>query len=77
MLYQRTIAGQSGEFTTSHLTAASSPKIAVVPIDQVGQLNRPNLKPLHDSLVDSDGGGWRPMTPIRTGLMHFLIGKMN
>jgi hypothetical protein len=77
MLYKRTIAGQSGEFLASHLTSTSTPGIAVILAKDVKQLNRPDLKLLHDALIKSDGEGWRPTTPIRTGLMHFLIGKMN
>ena len=77
MLYNRTIAGQSGDFTTKHLSSPSTPNIELVPIEQSRQNNRPDLKSLHESLVLADGDGWRPMTPLRTGLMHFLIGKMN
>ena len=77
MLYNRTIAGQSGDFTTKHLSSPSTPNIELVTVEQSKQNIRPDLKPLHESLVLADGDGWRPMTPIRTGLMHFLIGKMN
>jgi len=77
MLYNRTIAGQSGEFTTKHLSSPSTPNIELVPVEQSRQNNRPDLKSLHESLVLADGDGWRPMTPLRAGLMHFLIGKMN
>lgn len=76
ILYSRTIAGQSGDFTTEHLTSPSVPKIELVVVEDSVQDNRPELKTLHESLVLADGGGWRPMTPIRTALMHFLIGKM-
>ncbi|MDP6333194.1 MAG: hypothetical protein QF479_01000 [Candidatus Poseidoniaceae archaeon] len=77
MLYKRTIAGQSGDFTTEHLTSPSTPHIELVPVEQSMQSKRPNLESLHESLVLADGDGWRSMTPIRTALMHFLIGKMN
>ena len=77
MLYNRTIAGQSGDFTTKDLTSPSTPSIELVPVDQSRQNIRPDLKSLHKSLILADGDGWRPLTPIRTGLMHFLIGKMN
>ena len=77
MLYNRTIAGQSGDFTTKHLSSPSTPNIELVTVEQSKQNIRPDLKPLHESLVLADGDGWRPMTPIRTSLMHFLIGKMN
>ena len=77
MLYNRTIAGQSGDFTTKHLSSPSTPNIELISVEQSRQNIRPDLKALHESLVLADGDGWRPMTPIRTGLMHFLIGKMN
>ena len=77
MLYNRTIAGQSGDFTTKDLTSPSTPSIELVPVEQSRQNIRPDLKSLHKSLVLADGDGWRPMTPIRTGLMYFLIGKVN
>lgn len=77
MLYNRTMAGQSGSFTSEHLSTPRTPNIEVVAVEQSIQYKRPDLKNLHDSLVLADGEGWRPMTPIRAGLMHFLIGKMN
>ena len=76
ILYSRTMAGQSGDFTTEHLTSPRTPKIELVVVDGSIQDNRPDLKTLHESLFLADGEGWRPMTPIRTALMHFLIGKM-
>jgi hypothetical protein len=76
MLYSRTIAGQSGSFTTEHLVSPSTPVIELVSFEQSVQHERPDLKPLHESLILADGDGWRSMTPIRTALMHFLIGKM-
>jgi len=76
MLYSRTVAGQSGSFTTEHLVTPSTPAIELVSFEQSVQHERPDLKPLHESLILADGDGWRSMTPIRTALMHFLIGKM-
>ena len=46
-------------------------------VSRVGQgLNagRPDLSEIHDALIEADGDGWRPMTPLRTGLMHFIAG---
>tara|TARA_B100001564_G_scaffold296129_1_gene261489 strand:- start:1401 stop:2231 length:831 start_codon:yes stop_codon:yes gene_type:complete len=77
ILYNRTVAGQSGDFTTEHLSTPSTPNIEMVPVGQSIQSERPDLNRLQQSLVLADGEGWRPMTPIRTALMHFLIGKMN
>ena len=77
ILYKRTIAGQSGSFTSEHLSTPITPNIELVAVEQSVEYKRPDLKNLHESLVLADGEGWRPMTPIRTGLMHFIIGKMN
>ena len=77
ILYKRTIAGQSGSFTTEHLTSPSTPEIELLPGEMSVHNKRPSLNTLHDSLILADGEGWRPMTPLRTSLMHFLIGKLN
>lgn len=77
ILYKRTIAGQSGSFTTEHLTSPSTPEIELLPGEMSEHNKRPSLSTLHDSLILADGEGWRPMTPLRTSLMHFLIGKLN
>ena len=37
-----------------------------------GERRRPNLGPLHDALVTCGTDGWRPMTPMRVGLMECI-----
>ncbi len=77
MLYNRTQAGSTGQLSTSLLDQPASPKIAVVPIDSVEQISRPSLGPLHDVLVECDGHGWQPTSPLRTAMMVYLAGKLN
>ena len=38
--------------------------------------NRPNLKPLHDSIISSGGQGWHPIESMRTSIME-LIAESN
>ncbi len=77
MLYDRTQAGSTGEFTASHLDQPPSPKISVVPIDGKEQASRPELGPLHETLVQCDGHGWQPTSTLRTAMMVYLAGKLN
>ena len=77
MLYNRTQAGSSGQFTASLLDQPASPKISVVPINSVQRSSRPSLGPLHDVLVVCDGHGWQPTSPLRTAMMVYLAGKIN
>ena len=77
MLYKRTQAGSTGQFTASHLDQPSSPNIAVVPIDSVDRTTRPSLGPLHEVLVECDGHGWQPTSPLRTAMMVYIAGKLN
>jgi len=77
MLYNRTQAGSTGQFSASLLDQPASPKIAVVPIDSVEQISRPSLGPLHDILVECDGHGWQPTSPLRTAMMVYIAGKLN
>lgn len=82
LLYDRTLAGKTGEFSIEHLTAAPSPTIEVeslrvspstpMSVEENAQ-QRPELSPLHDVLHRIDGDGWRPLVPIRTALMHALV----
>ena len=75
MLYQRTKAGASGRFETNHL----APKPVINPVLQdvssVKQAMRPDLSAINEALVAIDGEGWRPITPLRTSLMHYLAAK--
>ena len=77
MLYNRTRAGSTGQFTASLLDQPASPKISVVPIDAAQRGSRPSLGPLHNLLVECDGHGWQPTSPLRTAMMVYLAGKLN
>jgi hypothetical protein len=77
MLYHRTQAGSTGQFTASLLDQPASPKISVVPIQVAQQTTRPSLGPLHNVLVECDGHGWQPTSPLRTAMMVYLAGKLN
>ena len=77
MLYNRTKAGSTGEFTASLLDQPASPKISVVPVSATQVSMRPSLGPLHDVLVECDGHGWQPTSPLRTAMMVYLAGKLN
>ena len=77
MLYNRTRAGSTGQFTASLLDQPASPKISVVPIAAAQQGARPSLGPLHNVLVECDGHGWQPTSPLRTAMMVYLAGKLN
>ena len=86
MLYNRTMAGRTGQFSVEHLTAAPTPVIELQPLTVSPQLPmsieenanaRPDLSPLHDLLHRIDGDGWRPLIPIRTALMHALADYMD
>ena len=78
ILFSRTMAGKSGEFSAQHLTTPSSPKIEVETLSEVSdeQFSRPDLESIHQVLVECDGDGWRPLMPIRSALMVFLIGAI-
>ena len=77
MLYNRTKAGSTGQFTASLLDQPASPKISVVPVSATQASTRPSLGPLHDVLVECDGHGWQPTSPLRTAMMVYLAGKLN
>ena len=77
MLYNRTRAGSTGQFTATLLDQPSSPTIAVVPINAAHQSTRPSLGQIHDVLEQCDGQGWQPTSPLRTAMMVYLAGKLN
>ena len=77
MLWQRTQAGSKGTFTASLLDQPPSPKIRVVPIQDVVEHERPSLGALHEVLMQCDEQGWQPTSPLRTGLMLYLAGRIN
>ncbi len=77
MLYNRTRAGSTGQFTASMLDQPASPTISVVPIGAAEQTTRPPLGAIHDVLQQCDGQGWQPSSPLRTAMMVYLAGKLN
>ena len=77
MLWQRTQAGSKGTFTASLLDQPPSPKIRVIPIQDVVEHERPSLGALHEVLMQCDEQGWQPTSPLRTGLMLYLAGRIN
>ena len=77
MLYNRTRAGSTGQFTATLLDQPSSPTIEVVPINAAHQSTRPSLGQIHDVLEQCDGQGWQPTSPLRTAMMVYLAGKLN
>jgi hypothetical protein len=77
MLYNRTRAGSTGQFTATLLDQPSSPTIEVVLINAAHQSTRPSLGQIHDVLEQCDGQGWQPTSPLRTAMMVYLAGKLN
>ena len=75
LLYNRTIAGSSGQFQTSHLESKPVIHPTVAKVSQITPSTRPDLSIINDLLIDIDGEGWRPLTPLRTSLMHYLATK--
>lgn len=75
LLYNRTIAGSSGQFQTSHLESKPVIHPTVAKVSQITQSTRPDLSIINELLIDIDGEGWRPLTPLRTSLMHYLATK--
>lgn len=75
LLYSRTIAGSSGQFQTSHLESKPVIHPTVAKVSQITPSSRPDLSIINEVLVQIDGEGWRPLTPLRTSLMHYLATK--
>jgi hypothetical protein len=75
LLYNRTIAGSSGQFQTSHLESKPVIHPTVAKVSQITPSTRPDLSIINELLIDVDGEGWRPLTPLRTSLMHYLATK--
>ena len=75
LLYNRTIAGSSGQFQTSHLESKPVIHPTVAKVSQITPSTRPDLSVINEVLIDVDGEGWRPLTPLRTSLMHYLATK--
>ena len=78
MLYDRTVAGQTGNFDISHLTANSPIPNGLVAIeDMSNDVQRPSLASLHDLLLATSCHGWRPQVPLRTALMKYIALQLN
>ena len=75
LLYNRTIAGSSGQFQTSHLESKPVIHPTVAKGSQITPSTRPDLSIINELLIDIDGEGWRPLIPLRTTLMHYLATK--
>lgn len=77
MLYQRTLAGASGDFSSEHLKQSPVIGAGVKPVGQVLAGKRPDLSQLHEVMLESSGDGWRPLVPLRTSLMYYLAAKLD
>ena len=75
LLYQRTIAGSSGNFETIHLEQKPVISPVLEDISQINKPSRPDLSIINEALREIDGDGWRPLTPLRTSLMQYLATK--
>ena len=76
MLYQRTLAGASGQFSLNHLQPSPVIGAGVKPVADVVFGKRPDLTNLHEVMLESSDAGWRPMVPLRTALMYYLAAKL-
>ena len=77
MLYQRTLAGASGQFSLEHLQP--NPVIGAAAVRKVADVmagKRPDLSNLHEVMLESNEEGWRPLVPLRTSLMYYLAAKL-
>lgn len=69
-LYERTLAGLSGEFHTHHLTSTGGPEVHAVQLTEATkQPKRPDLSVLNELMEERTGEGWRPTVPLRQSLM--------
>ena len=75
LLYQRTIAGSSGNFEATHLEQKPVINPVLEDISQINKSLRPDLSIINEALREIDGDGWRPLTPLRTSLMQYLATK--
>jgi len=72
-LWQRTVMGQSGNFTPQILSHKPISGMDAIPITEESA-TRPKLDATHSLLNEIDGEGWRPLTPLRTALMTLIAG---
>ena len=75
LLYQRTIAGSSGNFEATHLEQKPVINPVLEDISQINKSSRPDLSIINEALREIDGDGWRPLTPRWTSLLQDLATK--
>ena len=75
MLYNRTIAGSSGQFQINHLEPKPVIEATLAKASEIRPSTRPDLSIINDILLQINGEGWRPLIPLRTSLMHYLATK--
>ena len=75
LLFERTIAGATGQFNPTSLEHKPVITQSLTKVDDVIKSSRPDLSLLDDTLRIIDGQRWRPMVPLRTSLMHYLAMK--
>tara|TARA_Y200000002_G_scaffold356412_1_gene338145 strand:+ start:58 stop:753 length:696 start_codon:yes stop_codon:yes gene_type:complete len=76
LLYNRTIAGSSGQFQATHLESKPVIEPTLAKVSQITPSTRPNLSNINQVLQQITGEGWRPLIPLRTSLMHYLATKV-
>ncbi len=75
LLYNRTMAGSSGQFQTNHLEPKPVIEATLAKASEITPSTRPDLSAINEALQQVDGEGWRPLIPLRTSLMHYLATK--
>ena len=75
MLWARTNQGLSGKFTAETLFGHEIAGMVAKPIHEK-EIQRPNLTPLHELLLELTGDGWRPLIPLRTAMMTMIAGLL-
>lgn len=75
MLYNRTIAGSSGQFQINHLEPKPVIEATLAIASGITPSTRPDLSIINEILLQINGEGWRPLIPLRTSLMHYLATK--
>lgn len=75
ILFERTIAGATGQFNTTSLEQKPVITQTLTKLSDTINSSRPDLSPLDDALQVIDGQRWRPIVPLRTSLMHYLAMK--
>jgi nucleoside-diphosphate-sugar epimerase len=68
LLWQRYLNAIHHTHTLESLSDVPSP----VRASDATHSNRPDLRPLHNALIDAGGEGWHPLVPMRTSLMELI-----